>query len=284
MTLPYAIVYRPPPEHLADRVSSFYEFTDPAPLHDDVERSDRQQLRLMLQGSGHYHFANGRVDPSPRVGLLGPTSGSIRGISKGPTQIVGAGLWPAAWHALAGQRSPDWLDHIVDARELFGARADALWHDVAAAPDMEGRFAALAEFIAELTEPADPEHLRFTRLVDAWLTGNTDPHIDQLQATTGYNQRKLERMTRRYYGLPPKTLSRKYRALRLAAALARGEDPDLRGLGEGFYDQSHLIREVKRFAGLTPQRLKQRESRLLTEIAEGRVALRGSVSALVSDA
>lgn len=51
----------------------------------------------------------------------------------------------------------------------------------------------------------------------------------------------------------------------------------------GSTDQSHLIREVKRFAGLTPQRIRARESSLLTEITEGRVALRGQVSAMVSD-
>lgn len=281
--VPYAIAYRPPPDHLADRVSSFYEFTDPAPLHDDVERSDRQQLRLMLQGDGRYEFANGHHDPSPLVGLLGPTTGSVRGVSTGPTMVVGAGLWPAAWHAMAGQHADVWLDRMIDARTLFGDRAEALWRDVAAATDMEARFAVLADFITDVTEPADPEHLRFSRLVDSWLTGNTDPQIEQLLAATGYNQRKLERMTRHYYGLTPKTLSRKYRALRAAAAMVRGEDIDEAGLADGFYDQSHLIREVKRFAGLTPQRLKARESRLLTEIAEGRVGLRGAVSALVSE-
>lgn len=279
------MVYCPAPPHLADRVSSFYEFHDPAPLHDDIERADRQQIRLTIEGEGEYHFANGHIDPAHKVTLMGPTSGSIRGISRGPTRVVGAGLWPAAWHAIAGRNAEVWLDHAVDAAEVFGAeRVDQLWHDVAAAPDCEGRFVVLADFIATVTEPADPEHLQFTRQVDSWLSGTPDPHVDVLQAVTGFGQRRLERMTKRYYGLPPKTLARKYRALRAAAALARGEDLNDAGLADGFYDQSHLIREVKRFAGLTPQRLRMRESQLLTEIAEGRVALRGQVSAMVSDA
>ena len=280
MTLSYC----PPPDHLADRVSSFYEFFDPSPLHDDVERADRQQLRIMLEGEGEYTFANGQVDPAHRVALFGPTTGSIRGTSRGPTRVFGAGLWPAAWHAIAGQHSEDWLDRSVDAALVFGPeRTGQLWRDVSAAADMASRCIVLGTFIAEVTAPADPEHVAFTLAVDTWLTGNPDPHVDDLAAATGYGLRRLERMTKRYYGLPPKTLSRKYRALRAAAALARGEDLDAAGLADGFYDQSHLIREVKRFAGLTPQRIRARESSLLTEIAEGRVALRGQVSAMVSD-
>jgi AraC-like DNA-binding protein len=278
------ISYYPAPSYLADRVSSFYEFYDPAPVHDDIERSDRQQIRLLIEGEGEYHFASGQTDTAHRVSLMGPTSGSVRGISRGPTRLVGAGLWPAAWHAIVGNHAEAWLDRVVDAALVFGAeRTERLWREVAGGHDSESRIAALAGFIAEVTEPADPEHVEFTRAVDHWLIGNPDPHVDALQAATGYGLRKLERMTKRYYGLPPKTLSRKYRALRAAAVLARGEDLDEAGLAEGFYDQSHLIREVKRFAGLTPQRLKARESTLLTEIAEGRVALRGRVSALVSE-
>jgi methylphosphotriester-DNA--protein-cysteine methyltransferase len=93
--------------------------------------------------------------------------------------------------------------------------------------------------------------------------------------------RQLERMAKRYYGLPPKTLARKYRALRAASALARGEDLDDAGLGDSFYDQSHLIREVKRFAGLTPKQI--RTSVLQSGVARGRKKLKGKVGPLVSD-
>ena len=96
--------------------------------------------------------------------------------------------------------------------------------------------------------------------------------------------RQLERLTKRYYGLPPKTLARKYRALRAASALARGEDLTDCDIANSFYDQSHLIREVKRFAGLTPQQIKKRQSQLLIEISVGRKSLEGQVGPLVSDA
>src|SRR3546814_15301309 len=64
--------------------------------------------------------------------------------------------------------------------------------------------------------------------------------------------RSVERMTKHYYGLSPRMLARKYRAVRTAAAIARGETRDADALGDAFYDQSHLIREIKRFTGATP--------------------------------
>ncbi len=284
MTLPYAMVYSPPTAVLADRVTSFYEFTNPAALHDDVERADRQQLRIVLQGTGEYHFANGHVDPSPRVSLTGPTTGSIRGISHGPTHIVGAGLMPTAWHMMVGRDTDAYLDRCVDARSVFGDVIDELWSEVAGAPDPDARFAVLAAFIASVTKPANPDHVRFIQLVDAWLTENADPHVEALGTASGLSIRSLERLTKRYYGVPPKTLARKYRALRAAAALARGEDLAAVGMEHSFYDQSHLTRELKRFAGLTPHQIKDRQSWLTTEIALGRVEMRGKVSPLVSEA
>ena len=142
----------------------------------------------------------------------------------------------------------------------------------------------ICTFIETATETTDPAQIAFTRMVDSWLCSSPDPHIDVLVAESGLSMRQVERLTKRYYGLPPKTLARKYRALRAASALARGENLDDSDIADSFYDQSHLIREVKRFAGLTPQQIRKRESHLLTEISTGRKALEGQVGPLVSDA
>jgi methylphosphotriester-DNA--protein-cysteine methyltransferase len=94
--------------------------------------------------------------------------------------------------------------------------------------------------------------------------------------------RSVERMTKHYYGLSPRMLARKYRAVRAASALARGEGLDAAQLGDAFYDQSHLIREIKRFAGATPGQLGKPTS--YTEATtKGRKQLAGKVSPLVSE-
>ena len=77
-------------------------------------------------------------------------------------------------------------------------------------------------------------------------------------------------------------LARKYRAVRAASALARGECLEEAQLGDAFYDQSHLIREIKRFAGATPGQLA-RPTFYTEATTKGRKQLAGKVSPLVSD-
>ncbi|MFX4827852.1 hypothetical protein ABTB65_19075, partial [Acinetobacter baumannii] len=53
-------------------------------------------------------------------------------------------------------------------------------------------------------------------------------------------------------------------------------------LCDGFYDQSHLIREVKQFTGLTPGQLLAAPSPLARMTIDRRSALADRVSPLIS--
>lgn len=276
--------YGPPPPPLGDRISALYELAQDAPRFSEVERADRPQLRILLAGSGTYHFANGQVDPAHTVTLMGPTSGPVRVLGEGPMLVTGAGLLPPAWIAFVGNHAENLTDRSIDAIGLLGARAETLLTAMRDAADTDARFAVLCDFIAHETAVSDPAAMAFTGHVDTWLADNIDPHIDQLRAATGLSIRQIERLTKRYYGLPPKTLARRFRAIRAASALARGEDLDQLGLGDSFYDQSHLIREIKRFAGLTPQQMIKGQSSLQTGVSEGLKSLEGRVPPLISDA
>ena len=134
----------------------------------------------------------------------------------------------------------------------------------------------------EILKKNEPAPVWFTRTVDRWLTDSVSPQVPDLVEATGMSIRSVERMTKHYYGLPPRMLARKYRAVRAASALARGECLDAAQLGDAFYDQSHLIREMKRFAGATPGQLAR--PTLYTEATtRGRKQMAGKVSPLVSD-
>lgn len=276
--------YSPPPEAMGDKISALYELTLSGDRFDEVERADRPQLRVLIRGSGRYHFANGHEDDGTPVTLLGPTSGPVRVIGKGPMLVCGAGLLPPAWIPMAGEDAERLTDRSIDAVSKLGQPAADLLDAMSAAGTTEERFAILSDFIERVSATGDESALEFTRIVDAWLANNVDPSIEVLKAETGLGIRQIERLTKRYYGLPPKTLARRYRAIRAASALARGEDIDALGLGDSFYDQSHLIREIKRFAGLTPQQMRRGKSTLQTEVSEGLKSLEGQVPPLISDA
>ena len=73
------------------------------------------------------------------------------------------------------------------------------------------------------------------------------------------------RLITRYFGSAPKPLMRKYRALRAASLLVDPAcTPELRTKVESlFYDQPHMIREIRQFAGRTPGALDGDDAKIL---------------------
>lgn len=280
-----AMRYAAPPDDLSDWISSLYNLEQHVTDFEQTERPDRPQLRIMLQGSGYYAFADGHSYDASDVVLIGPTTAPFVAHATGPLVVCGAGLKPAAWGTLLGADAERTVDRVINAESVFGDRAQRLLHALRTADDIDQRFAHICDFVRDIMEAArDGAPMHFIRIMDEWLEEGGGADVAALIERTGLPTRQVERLSKRYYGLPPRSLARKYRAVRTMAALARGDDIDALGLGAQFYDQSHLIREMKRFAGMTPAQIRQHQSELLEVVSKGRKSLTGQVAPLVSDA
>jgi AraC-like DNA-binding protein len=277
------VLYEAPGDRLANLISSFYRLDYHGTDFSELERADRAQFRFQLQGGGEYHFANGDVTPTYPVTVIGPTTAPVLATANCPLSIFGWGMLSSGWAALMGNEAPQYVDSAFDARQIFGDWIMEVRDQLIANRDFSdqielGCLAAEDIFRFKTTAPFE-----FTSKVDGWLAEPGDPDVELLAQSTGLSLRQLERMTKRYYGMPPKKLARKYRALRAAQALAHGDSLDDAGLGLAFYDQSHLIREVKQFTGLTPSQLRTGQSQLTQVTMDGRRALGSKVSSLISD-
>ena len=82
--------------------------------------------------------------------------------------------------------------------------------------------------------------------------------ISDLAAELGWSHRRLIARYRDAVGLPPKMVSRIVRFERLAALLACDPRTDWADAAAacGFFDQSHLSREVRELADITPTELR----------------------------
>lgn len=278
-----AVQYNSPGARLEKLVSSFYRLDFEGDRFSELERADRAQFRFHLRGSGEYHFATSETVPTFPVTIIGPTTGPVMAVASGPQTVFGWGMLPEGWVALMGKGTEKFVDTAIDAREIFGDSIMALSEQLIAAPDFMAQRAIGKSFAKDIYKNENTTAFEFTTKVDNWLLEHIDPDIDILAELTGLSPRQLERVTKRYYGMPPKKLARKYRALRAAQALARGDSLDDAGLGLAFYDQSHLIRELKAFTGLTPGQLKAGQSELTQITMDGRRSLGGKVSTLISD-
>ncbi|RJG57826.1 helix-turn-helix domain-containing protein [Sphingobium terrigena] len=260
---PVRLRYFAPPEHLRAYFGSLYLFTVSADHYADVTRADVPQLRFMLDGGGHYHFQDGVAMATPDVCLLGPTMGATRFELDRPARVVGISLLPAGWLALHGGDASLLADRLCD---LAAERGDAyarLLHDLRALKDDQAdAMAALCwAQLGAMIKPPRQATWALLHAVDAWLMDEGSPRIEILAETTGLSPRQLARLTNKYYGAPPKLLARKYRALRCSAKIALDQESwQLLCEEAGFYDQSHFIREIKHFIGLTPHQLQTEPS------------------------
>lgn len=240
-------------------------------------------MRIQLNDIvGEYHLPDGTIKSTLGATIIGPTSAPVRAISPGPVYLIGMGFMPGGWATLMGPDAARFVDHAIDARDLFGEWITDMADTIASASDDTTRIAMMEHIAREIMRHGEPAPLWFTRVVDQWLMDRASPQIADLVAATHMSIRSVERMTKRFYGVPPKLLARKYRALRAASALSRGESLDNGALADAFYDQSHLIREVKQFAGATPGKLAH-PSDYARATTEGRHRLAGQVSPLITD-
>lgn len=275
--------YAAPAADLKDFVSVFYTFRADVPRFEDDDRADLAQIRFQLKGSGFYRFADGHEQQGPEVQIVGPTMGVTHLCVDGPADVFGAGLLPGGWGAMIAIDASSVTNRVIDGAELFGPEVRDVLEQLRATAELNERVAIASDLIRSLVQRGHELPRWFTQTVDEWLQSSLSPEVDDLVAAARLSRRHVERLCKRLYGCPPKLLARKYRALRAAVVLARGEASTAELLTQGFYDQSHCIREIKRFTGMTPTRIPGDLSEL-TRLTMKRTEFAGQVAPLVAEA
>lgn len=237
--------------------------------------SDFACIRMQLRGDWEATTADG-VQTSGRAAMLfGPHSRRMPISVTGSFISIGIFLRPGVCHSLNG---PD-VASLTDRLATFGdlGMPEARWLDLfdpAGSPEdwvkaMEHEMRCL---IAEraVREP-DPVSARF----EAAAFSDPTVSIAQIANEFGVEQRRLERIVRRDFGMPPKQVLRRARALDMASHLRGVADHDeAEAIALRYYDQSHLIREFTALFGMSPRQFVERPQPLMTLGLETRQARR----------
>ncbi|AUQ25091.1 helix-turn-helix domain-containing protein [Dickeya zeae] len=93
-----------------------------------------------------------------------------------------------------------------------------------------------------------------TSIIRAMVQQKGNIRIDQLETLTGYTCRTIQRQFRQDTGLSPKAFSRILRGQSALHCIHSQEDISFSNLAFdlGFSDQSHFLREFKKFVSITP--------------------------------
>ena len=173
----------------------------------------------------------------------------------GSYRVITIHLITGAPPVLGGPSQSELRDRIVNHDELVGHGKLTRKIPVELGYDdwmtaVEGQ---LRTFLDKTDRPApDPLTAAFERECLA----APDFVISDFADAAGVSTRTLERAVQRDFGISPKLVQRRARALDMAATLlgvARPEEePDMR---LRYFDQSHLIREMRHFFGMRPTEL-----------------------------
>lgn len=267
----------PPPPALAPFITTFYHFHCAERVLRDMIPAGVGYLVVVLRGEGAMTFADGRTEQALPVALQTPSTHAATLEAEGPVELFAATLSPLGWMALTGLDADRSANRLLDARAVLGDDVDALADELQAAIAAGAADCVLAEvmgaFIAPRLRPLNPRHVQLVKQVGDWLSASFDPPLDDLRAAAGYSLRQVERLVRRYFGVSPRLLVRKYRIMRVAALLqAPDTAPEqVAELLNLFYDQSHFIREMRLFMGRTPTALADEGDSILGQMSGMRV-------------
>ncbi|HSF12825.1 MAG TPA: helix-turn-helix domain-containing protein [Erythrobacter sp.] len=269
--------YIAPPSAIAAHVTTLYHFRCDEPVIRDIQPAAVGQLCLFPYGTGEMLFAEGHRDPNHAVGLLTPLSRATPIVVDGPFHAFGAALTPLGWAALTRLHAGEHRDRLLPARDVLGAEIEELGQQLIEAyrsgamsgPDCAR---AVGDFIARTVRPINPRHLALIAATGQWLSAAFNPEVSDLDGVAGYSARQVQRLVERYFGLTPRALARKYRALRAAAMLSAPQLSldDEAAIGGAFFDQPHMIREIAHFVGRTPARLSDQTTPYLAEMIDSR--------------
>lgn len=250
------------PADLAPYVNTLFVFETDEERLDDILPAYSAQMIAFGCGEARMQFAPDRVGRSSPAFFVTPMQQAAPFSMIGPLRACGASLTAEGWAAVAGLPVDRYGHRKMEAGDVVGPELAAglatTGHDFAAGRcDAEQACARLADILRHAVKPLLAGHSAFIKETLAWLGADFSPHLSDLLARTGLSERQVQRLSNRHFGQPPARLVRRYRAIRAATFLSQ---PDLRAQFQdqvigAFFDQAHMIREIRLFTGRTPSRL-----------------------------
>lgn len=232
---------------------------------DDMLMPEVFIMRFILDGECMHGTARNDWVPTPPVSIWGSATRVTRLRSKGPFRIFIIALRTGAWFDLTGLPPQDLVDRVVSLESFFGPDVMRLHRALREATNI-GSMANLADaWLSSLKRhKIRPSLVERIRLFEDFTLFHWDRPIADLAHTLHLSTRQLERMTLEGMGLRPKMITRRHRFLNVASAMRGIGNIEWQELCYRYYsDQSHMSREFRKFAGMTPGEFREAHAPLL---------------------
>lgn len=251
-----------PSERLAPYVRDFYIFQAPLPndhVIEDFLLAETAFVRCLIKGDWRGGDAPDALSRAGYALFSGANNRPYKVRLTGGLDNVGIAFRPGGWRALFTQPHSDFANDMLPLRDLWGSLADTLFHESARASDDAQKIAVVEEVLMRRLEHVgvhefDEAMAQFER----FSRQDSTIRIDDAAAQIGLSVRQMERRCKHTFGFTPKAVLRRSRFLDMAAAMRGFSSPDEQTLAElRYFDDSHLNKEFKQFADMTPGQFKE---------------------------
>ena len=173
------------------------------------------------------------------------------------TRLIGVVFSSFGAYAALGMDQDELTGEVVDLSALLGDRVGDLRERLVNTSGVRERLAVVESWLLQRVERGRPPHAATRWAVDRISASGGQVKTRELARQSGYSEKHLIGLVRREVGLTPKHLARIHRFQGFLERLREQPDPSWSHLAVdcGYYDQSHLIREVRQFSGCTPGEL-----------------------------
>lgn len=198
--------------------------------------------------------------PLPAIVFSGPHSRPTVSINPGPVHAMSIGFYPEAAQKLLGVDISRYRDRILPAEAVFAGSLLGLCKSVLNADSATDAFEHFQDGLDPLWRSVRPPRNATSRWLSDWTH-----HLAQRAATseTGRSLRQIERRMKIWTGQSHRDLAALDRLEVAFAEMMQGVANDKENwaqlaIANGFSDQPHLIREVRRVTGFPPAQLRRR--------------------------
>jgi AraC-like DNA-binding protein len=246
----------PPPAGLSPWVRCAWLFEAPAP-GDAPERivPDGRPELIVHAGAVFAELpASGPPRPQPRALFAGQLTVPLHLRGTGPALVVGVRFHPHGARAFFGRSMREANDRRIGLDAIVPGSVQALALAVREAVSDEARIGAVIASVRDRITQLPVEVDEVVRACVEALEREPDLGIEALVDRAGIGRRQLERRFADAVGIGPALLASILRFRRAFDVLERdGARPWTEAaLAAGYYDQSHFIREFRRFVGCRP--------------------------------
>ena len=204
------------------------------------------QIKVQQDGSENFIL-------QPRAVIVGPQLNRVTIDINKDHKAVRVGFHPGGLHRLLGLSMADMIDGSYDAADVFGNEVKELSERMQEANSFDAIKNVVELFLLKKAKSLK-EILPFDKAILELLRVEGNVSIEKIASMACLSLRQFERVSKERLGLPPKLFSRIVRfskAYRLKEQMP-GISWTKIAYECNYFDQMHLIRDFKQFAGVAP--------------------------------